>query len=808
VDTLRQDIHVALRSFLRSPGFAAIVVITLAVGIGAITAVFSVVDGVLLRPLRFSEPERVVQIWSGAGADPHGPTSSANFLDLRSRSRSFEAIAAEDFSWFNLTAGASSERPERLYGAHVTPSFFRALGVRAAIGRVLADDEESPDARVAVLDHGVWVRQFGSDTGVVGRRITLNAEAYTVVGVMPPGFDFPSSLIHTRIDLWVPLAWKPGEVQRGMRELGITARLARGVTLTQAQREVDGVAARLAEEFPHENERVSVALVPLREELVGKSETPLLLLFGAVSLVLVIACANVANLLLGRAQGRRKEMALRAALGAGRRRIVRQLLTESVLLALAAGAVGAFLAVWMTDLIVALSADELPRVAEIHVDGRVLFFALGVSVLTGLCFGVAPALHLAGARLAESLRAAGRSLADRSERRRGRRVLVVLEIALALVLLVSAGLLLRSLQQLLSVDPGFDSRAVLTARVALPQSKYATADRQAGFMSQAIGRIAALPGVDRVAAVNYLPFSGSDADFGISIEGRVPTPGKGDFSAHFRSVSEDYFDAMRIPLARGRAFAASDRKGAPPVALVNHAMAHRYWPDTDPIGRRVRFGDATSTEPWLTIVGVVGNVKHWDLRETDEPELFVPLAQSPASTFSFVIRTAREARDVAGPVRSALLDVDREQPATIQPLRDLVTGSVAGPRFRGVLFGAFAATALVLAVIGIYGVISFGVSQRTRELGVRVALGAQRIEVMGLVLREGMLLTGVGVALGLLAAFSVTRLLQDMLFQVPPADPLTFAAVSLLVIATAMLANVIPARRAARVDPLVAMRSE
>jgi putative ABC transport system permease protein len=808
VDTLRQDLQVAFRSFLRDPGFAGIVVITLAVGIGAITAVFSVVDGVLLRPLRFGEPERIVQIWSGAGPHPHGPTSSANFLDLRSRSKSFEAVAAEDFSWFNLTAGASGDRPERLYGAHVSPSFFRALGVRAALGRVLTDVEESPDARVAVLDHGVWERQFGSDTGVVGRRITLNDESYTVVGVMPPGFDFPSSLIHTRIDLWVPLAWKPADVQRGMRELGITARLARGVTFAQAQREVDGVSARLAEEYPQTNQRVSFDLVPLREELVGKSETPLLLLFGAVSLVLVIACANVANLLLGRAQGRRKEMALRSALGAGRRRIVRQLLTESVLLALAAGAVGAFLAVWMTDLIVALSADELPRLAEVHVDGRVLFFALGVSVLTGLSFGIAPALHLAGGRLAESLRAAGRSLADRPERRHGRRVLVVLEVALALVLLVSAGLLLRSLQQLMSVDPGFDSRAVLTARVALPQSKYATADRQASFMSQAIARIAAVPGVERVAAVDYLPFSGSDADFGISIEGRVPTSGKGDFSAHYRSVSEDYFDAMRIPLARGRVFAAGDRKGAPLVALVNRTMAQRYWPDADPIGHRVRFGDATSTEPWLTIVGVVGDVKHWDLREKEQPELFVPLAQAPASTFSFVVRAARDAGELTGSVRNALLDVDREQPATIQPLRELVNGSVAGPRFRGVLFGAFAATALVLAVVGIYGVISFGVSQRTRELGVRVALGAQRIEVMGLVLREGMLLTGAGVALGLLGAFAVTRFLRGMLFQVPPADPLTFAAVSLLLIATALLANVIPARRAARVDPLVAMRAE
>ena len=807
MDSLRQDLLYALRSLRRRPGFTLVVVLTLAVAIGPLTAVFSVVDAVLLKPLPFAESDRIVQVWSGQGAAPHGPTSSANFLDWRALNRSFDAIAAEDFRWFNVTSDAGDTHPERVHAALVSPAFFRVLGVSPVLGRSLGPGDERPEARVAVLSDALWRRRFGGDPRIVGERITMNGEAWTVAGIMPGGFDFPASLIGMPVEMWVPLAWSPNEVQRGMRELGITARLRPGVTVEGAQRDMDAVAARLATEYPRENTGVRARLVPVREELVSGSRRTLLVLFGAVLLVLLIACANVANLSLSRASTRQRELHIRAALGAGRGRIARQLLTESLLLAGTAAALGALAAIWLTDLLVALSPTALPLTGSIGVDGRVLAFVLLTATLTGVAFGAAPAWQLSATHLGDALRGAGRSLTAARERRRAGAALVVLEIATALVLLVGAGLLVRSLERLVRVDPGFDARRVLAARVVLPAAKYANGDRQRQYVEDGVTRLASLPGVDAAAAVDYLPFGRSDASLDMTVEGREAAP-RDEAEAHYRSIAGQYFSTMHIPLMAGRTFSGADRAGAPLVAIVNAAMATRYWPNGGPIGRRVRIGGRETESPWLTVIGVVGDVKHWSLRETASPELYVPMAQSPAAQFSFVIRAAASPAAVAAPVRDALLAIDREQPVVLEPLGALVSASVAEPRFRGLLLGGFASIALLLAVVGIYGLISFGVAQRTREVGVRVALGAQRTDIVSLVLREGMTLTAAGVAIGLAASLGLTRVVKGMLYEVPATDVATYVAVSLLLVVTAAAANYLPARRAAKVEPVEALRSE
>ena len=808
MDALRQDLRYALRSLRRRPGFTLVVVLTLAVAIGPLTAVFSVVDAVLLKPLPFAEADRVVQIWSGGGAAPHGPTSSANFLDYRELNRSFESIAAEDFRWFNLTSESGDARPERVHAALVSPSFFRVLGVKPAFGRALQADEERADARVAVISDALWRRRFAADPQVVGQPIVLNGEQWTVAGIMPPGFDFPSSLIGMPMEMWAPLAWAPNEIQRGMRELGLTARLRPGVSLGAARRDMDAVTSRLATEYPRENAGVRANLVPVREELVSGSRRTLLVLFGAVALVLLIACANVANLSLSRASTRQRELHIRSALGAGRARIARQLLTESLILAAAAATLGMLSAVWLTDFLVSLNPTALPHAAAIRVDGRVLAFVLVTATLTGLAFGAAPAWQLSTARLADALRGGGRSLTAARDRRRAGGALVVLEMATAFVLLVGAGLVVRSLERLVRVDPGFDTRRVLAARVVLPSGKYASGDRQRQFVADGVARLAAVPGVSNAAAVDYLPFGRGDASLDMTVEGRIAPP-RDEANAHVRSIAGDYFGTMRIPLLSGRAFTSADRAGAPLVAIVNATMARRYWSRESPIGRRVRIGGRDSDDaPWLTIIGVIGDVKHWSLREPFAPELYVPIAQSPASQFAFVIRAATTTTAITGSVREALLAVDREQPVTLEPMSGLVSSSVAEPRFRGVLLGGFASIALALAVVGIYGLISFGVAQRTREVGVRIALGAQRTSIVSLVLREGMRLTAAGVAIGLLASLALTRLVQGMLFEVPATDAATYAAVSVLVVVTAAVANYLPARRAAKVDPVQALRSE
>ncbi|HEY7566132.1 MAG TPA: ABC transporter permease [Gemmatimonadaceae bacterium] len=801
---LLQDLRLSLRVLPRNRGYSGAVILTLTVGLGALSAVFTVFNSVLLQPLPFHAPERVVQIWSGTGANVHGPISSANFLDLRAGARSFAAIAAEDFAWVNL-AGEGGAAPERLMANLVTSGFFEAVGARPALGNTFASDAVG----AVVLSDRVWRQRFSADRSVIGRSILLNGEAYTVTGVMPAGFDFPGPLIGQRIDLWTPLAWTPGQVQRGIRELGITARLKDGVTLTQAQQDLDVLARRLAADYPDVNAGMAIRAVPLLDEIVGSSRRMLRVLLGAVALVLLIACSNVANLTLARGAARQQEVRLRSALGASRSRVARQLLTESVLLAVIGGAVGLFGAYWLTRILVALGPDGLPRLQEISTSWRVFAFTMLMSVVAGLLFGAMPAVAASRPPARFALGGIGRSITEGHERRGLRNGIVAAQVALSLVLLVGAGLLLRSFSRLAGESPGFEASGVFVARVSLDQQRYDNDARKWGYVTGAVERLAALPGVEGAGAVDYLPFGHGDSFLDISVEGRPPATPNEEVAAHLRSVTGGYFAAMRIGLATGRSFTEGDAASAAPVAIVNRAMARRYWPNVevaDLIGRRVRIGTGSSAGPWLTIVGVVGDVKHWNLGEEYGPELYMPLAQSPASSLHFVVRsTAGISADL---LRAEMLAVDASQPVTIERLTSLVDASVSQPKFRALLFGFFAALALLLAVIGVYGVIAYRVSQRTREIGVRLALGARRMTIMAAVAQQGIVLTGAGIVLGLVGAFWLTRFLQGMLYRVSPTDGLTFLGVSLLLALTALLACVLPARRAAKVDPVMAMRGE
>ena len=806
MDTLRQDLSAAVRSLLRSPGFTAVVVFTLAVAIGPLTAIFSVVDAVLLRPLPYDHPDRIVQIWTGDGPAAHGPVSSADFLDWRAASRSFDALAAEDFAWVNLTSSGEGARPERLHAAKVSVALFSVLGTRPLLGAGFTPDDDRADARAVVLSQQLWTRRFAGDRRIVGRDVVLDGERWRVAGVMPAEFTLPGPLVGETIDLWQPLTWTPNTVQRGMRRYGVTARLRDGVTLAQAQREMDAIAARLAVAYPNENAQSRIRLVPMHEELAGGARRALLLLLGAVGLVLLVACANAANLMMARARTRQHEISIRLALGAGRRRLVYQLLAESIVLSAAASSLGLLAAVWLTSLYATLVPSSR---GDIGIDGRVLGFVAGIAVLTAVAFGLAPALRASATGLGESLRTTGRSTTADRGRRRVSSALVVLQLATANVLLVAAALVARSFDRLTSSDPGFDPRGVYVAGIGLPYARYADERAAQRFMDEGLTRVRGLPGVSRAGVIDYLPFGQSDLRLRMVIQGRERVP-EGDVLAHLRSIAGDYFGAMRIPVLRGRSFSKTDDGTAARVALVSERMARRYWPNGDPIGQRIRIGkpDDSDSATWMTIVGVVGDVKHWSLIEQPEEELYVSLEQQPARNFVFVARVESERSPTIAALRDVLYSVDRLQPSRWQPLRSLVDSTIAEPRFRSLLIGAFAVVAVTLAIVGLYGLISFGVTQRTRELGVRVALGARRGDIIGLVLRDGVRLAVLGVAIGVAGALAATRLLAGLLYHVSVTDTATFIIVPLVLTATAVLANYLPARRAAAIEPVVALQSE
>jgi len=801
-DEVFQDLRYGLRMLVKNPGFAFVAVFTLALGIGANTAIFSIVNAVLLQPLPFSEPDRLVWAWGNIrNGGNRASVSPLDYLDYRAQNTTFEHFAAT-FSVpasFNLTGSGD---PERLQGAVATGNFFQALGVNAALGHTfLLENEEPGRDQVVVLSHRLWQQRFGGDPSLIGKTLALDGKSFEVIGVMPAGFKFPRSA-----ELWTPMNFQiaAGMKQRKAHFLRPVGRLKPGVTLSQAQADMDAVAGSLEAQYPESNTGWNLRMVPLREQLVGNIRPTLRVLFGAVGLVLLIACANVANLLLVRASSRQKEIAVRMALGAGRFRIVRQMLTESMVLALAGGTLGVFLAAWGVDLIVAFSGNDIPPTAQIGIDSVVLGFTLVVSLLTGVLFGLVPALPATQpAKLSEALKEGGR--AGGSSRNRTRDLLVVFETAIAVVLLIGAGLLIRSFNRLQNVGPGFDAGNVLTLRIDLPREKYNSPEKAASFWGQLHERVAALPGVEAVGMNTELPLSGQPNDAPFTVEGRPPVQPNQQFGADFRRVNEDYLRSLRIPVKRGRNFTAQEVGQRAHVVLISEVLANGVFPDEDPLGQRLWLGLDEKTP--FEIIGIVGDIRHRTLEADPFATMYLPVPSTQWTNLT--IRVAGDPLSLAAAVRKEVQAIDPDQPiAALRTMEQVVAESVGAPRYRTLLLGLFALVALLLAAIGIYGVISYAVAQRTHEIGIRMALGAQPRAVHRLVIGQGIRLALVGVGAGLIGAVGLTRLLASLLFGVTATDPLTFAAVTVILTLIALLACWIPARRAARVDPMVALRHQ
>ena len=799
--TLWQDLRYGIRMLLKRPGFAALAALTLAVGIGANTAIFSVVNAVILRPLPYADPDRLLLIRETKLPQfPEFAIAPGNFLDWQSQNEAFEQTEAFRTFFYNLTGEGE---PERLRASRITAGMFAMLGAQPTLGRDFLAEEDRPGSDgVAILSYGLWQRRFGGNPQIVGQQMTLNGRGYTVIGVMPATLRF----LDRNAELWTPMAFTEQDRQNhGGHFISAVARLKPGITLEQAQSNLSTIAARLEQQYPSSNAGWGVKLTPLFEAAVGQMRPTLLVLLGAVALVLLIACANVANLLLARASSRHKEIAIRSAMGAGRWRIVRQLLTESLVLAIVGGALGVLLAYWGLDLLLSLAPQNLPRMADVSLDGRALGYTLGLTLLTGVIFGLAPALQSSNPDLNESLKEGGRG--STSGRRQGvRSLLVVTEIALALMLLAGAGLMLKSFWRLQQVDPGFKPENALVVNINLPATKYAEDAQQSAFFQQLLERTAALPGVQSVGATQSMPLIG-DYILGLVIEGRPePAPGE-EPSTNYYAVSPDYFRAMGIPLLRGRSFTEQDRAGAPRVAIINETLARRFFPDEDPIGKRIHVTNGPET--FREIVGIVGDVRQYGLEREPPAQAYEPYLQEPFAGMSLVVRAAADPANLSAAIRQEVFALDKDQPvASVRTLEEVLAASVAQRRFSMTLLGVFGGIALLLASVGIFGVMNYTVAQRTHEIGIRMALGAQRRDILRLVVGQGMTLTLVGVALGLVAAFAGTRLMASLLYGVSATDPLTFTGVALLLALVAFLACYLPARRAMKVDPMIALRYE
>jgi putative ABC transport system permease protein len=811
--TIGQDIKYGLRMLLKSPGVSIVATIALALGIGANTAIFSVVNAVLLRPLPFQNSEALVSVFEKDQTHGvlRGSYSYPNFFDLREQNHVFEHLAAYHDNDFIMTGRGE---PVRISGGLVTTDLFSVLGTPPILGRTFLPEEDKPTetGRVVVLSERLFQSRFNSDASLLNQQITLDGKRYTVIGVMPHGFEFP--IQNEPYDLWTTIAddasgSSPVTAQRGAHFLQVIGRLKPGVTESSAQAEADAIGARLEQQYPDTNTHKGIRVISALQAVVGDVRPALLILLGAVACVLLIACANVANLLLARALTRHKEMALRSALGASRMRVVRQLLTESVLLSLLGGLLGLVLAFWWSDLLIALGKKDIPRAMQVGLDWRVLAFTLGVSVLTGIIFGLFPALHLSRTELNEVLKE-GRGAGAGAKRNRIRGVLVIVELATAVVLLVGAGLLIQSLWRLQHVNPGLQPQNVLTFNVSVPESRYSSA-KQARFFGDLTARLRSLPGVQSASAVLPLPLSSDRIGISFQIDGRAVAP-KDEPSADVFLIEPDYFRTMGIPVLKGRDFADRDQHESAPVVIVTESFARQFFPGEDPLGKRIQPGISTWDNEKSTmreIIGVVGDIRNRTLDAEPKPAYYLPQSQVPFTQLIAVVKSGNDPKALTGSITREVSAMDAELPVFgVKTMAEYISSSVAAPRFNTTLLSIFAAVALVLTIIGLYGVMSYSVAQRTNEIGIRMALGAKTRDVLALIVKDGLKMVSLGLLLGIAGALALTRLLATLVFGVTTHDPVTFIAIAALLSLVAMIACYVPAWRATRVDPLEALRCE
>jgi putative ABC transport system permease protein len=807
MDSFFQDVRYGARTLRRSPGFTAVAIIALALGIGGNSAIFSVVNAVLLRPLPYAEPDRIMRIFATApdrGLD-QTPISFQRATAVAEQNQVFEQSGYYVFDTANLTG---VDEPLQLTTVRMSSGVLEVIKVRPIAGRIFLPEEDKPGgAQVVILSHSLWQKQFGSAPDTVGRAIALDGGSYTVVGIMPPSFNFPGG----QIDCWLPRAFEPSflnrdNVEGGAGFLSMVGRLRRGVTRQQAQIEVENIveANKIAD---HTDATFGVVVTPLPEVVTQGVRPTLFILLGAVAFVLLIACANVANLLLAKAAGRRKEIAVRAALGASRARLIRQFLTESVLLALMAGVLGVLLASWGVALLVSAATGNIPRATEISVDGRVLGFTLAIAVLTGVIFGLAPALQSSKADLTTALKDTSRGSGGGVRRARVRSGLVIAEVALSVVLLIGAGLLIRSFVLLQNVDPGFNPTRLLVANISLPNSRYAKPAQRAAFYTRLCHELALLPGVVSAGATQTLPLTGSDSRTLVAIDGRPVVPLADRPIVSMGIVSPDYFRTMGIPLLRGRFFGDHDVESSPTAVIINQSFERRFFPDEDPIGKYLLGGGSQPLK--REIIGIVGDIRHNALDTSPAEALYLSSNQRPQLAMSVVVRTSIPPSSISTAVRSGVLTIDKDQPiASVQTMEEIVSSSISNQRFTLLLLGLFAAVALALAAIGIYSVMAYTVTQRTGEIGLRMALGAQSRDVLRLVVGQGMTMAVIGIMVGLGGAFALTRVMRSLLFSIGATDPITFIAIPLMLAGVALGACFVPARRATKVDPMVALRYE
>ena len=804
---LGQDLRYGLRMLLRSPAFTVVAVLALALGIGANSAIFSVVNTLLLRPLPYKNPEALMMVWEDAThmGFPFNTPAPANYIDWRDQNTVFEAMAAMAQKSFNLTGVGE---PERFDGRRVSANLFSLLGVEPQLGRSFLPEEDKPGSRVVILSHGVWQRRFGADPAIIGRALNLNGESYTVVGVMPRYIDMPS-FEGWHDQLWVPIAFDSEEAaNRGGHYLEVIGRLKPGVTQQQVQAEMDTIAARLEQQYPETNTRTGVRLKSLHDQLVGKIRPALLVLLGAVGFVLLISCANVANLLLARAAVRQKEIALRLAVGASRSRLTRQFLTESVLLAAIGGAAGLLLSFIGLDVLRTFIPESVSQGQTINMDAKVLLFTGLVSLVTGLVFGLAPAMQASNFNLNETLKEGGRDSGAGTGGNRMRAILVVSEVAVSFLLLIGAGLLINSFLNLRKLDPGYRVENLLTMKVQLPELKYPDTARRVAFFNELLRRVETLPGVESAAVASNLPLTYHGDSMPIGIEGRADPPPDQMPDVIYRTISPGYFGTMGTPIVQGRDFTAQDNADSVRVVIISEKTARHFWPGENPIGKRLKGGGSAAQGPWREVIGVVKDVRQNDFIAEPKMQMYYPYEQVISlAPNALVVRTKVDPLSLATTVRNAIWAIDKDQPVSnIRSMEEIVSTAVARQRFSTMLLGIFAALALVLAAVGIYGVMSYSVAQRTREIGIRMALGAQRSDVLKMTVKQGLRLVGIGVVIGLAAAFVLTRVMASLLFGVSATDPVTFISISVVLILVALLASYIPALRATKIDPMVALR--